>query len=247
MKCAVYVEGKSELLFVADILQKYFGYDSGRCGFRCHNLNADDLKRINNPRLGDENSEYFYRIVNVNNDSRVVSKLREDIPDLLNQGYDVIIGLRDVFGENYDSLMKGQPEINRELIERMHKAQTKALKAPEGSDCRLHFAIMEYETWMFALMENVAQSNQASIVDICKKLDIDWADDFELTMYHPYDYVKKVFQAFGKDYNKHESEIYSFLSTLTVDDYEHLRQSGKCASFRKFMESLLGLSIPQLP
>ena len=46
---------------------------------------------------------------------------------------------------------------------------------------------------------------------------------------------------------KHGKESYSFLSTLTVDDYERLRQSGRCASFGKFLDSLLGGACPQLP
>lgn len=70
MKYAVYVEGKSELLFVADVLQKYSNYDPGVCGLRCINLNADDFERMNHPVQGDEQSARFYQIVNVNNDNR---------------------------------------------------------------------------------------------------------------------------------------------------------------------------------
>ena len=112
MKYAVYVEGQSELLFVADVLQKYSGYDPVRCGFLCINLSADD---------------------------------------------------------------------------------------------------------------------------------------FEQTVFHPYPLVKKIYQACGEDYGKHGSESFSFLSTLSVEDYEGLRHSGRCASFAKFLDSLLGGPCPQLP
>ena len=41
MKYAVYVEGQSEMLFVADVLQKYSNYDPAKVGFKCINLTAD--------------------------------------------------------------------------------------------------------------------------------------------------------------------------------------------------------------
>lgn len=140
MKYAVYVEGKAELLFVADILAKYSNYDSTSVGFACINLNADHWEYVQYPAQGSATvSSSFYQIVNVNNDGRVISKLRKDIPNLIKQGFEIILGLRDVF---------------------------------------------------------------------------------------------------GKDYGKHENDYQSFLSTVSVEDYEKLRNSGKCSSFKSFMESL---------
>lgn len=82
MKYAVYVEGQSEMLFVAYVLQEYFDYDPAKCGFLCINLNADVYERMNFPKQGDMNSGNYYQIVNVNNDNLVVSKLKKDIPSL---------------------------------------------------------------------------------------------------------------------------------------------------------------------
>ena len=48
------------------------------------------------PIQGDESSATYFQIVNVNNDNRVISKLKQDIPNLVRQGYEIIIGLRDV-------------------------------------------------------------------------------------------------------------------------------------------------------
>ena len=65
MRYAVYVEGLSELLFVADVLQKYSNYNSEQCGFLCVNLNAEQYDRMNNPIQGDIHSVNYYQIVNV--------------------------------------------------------------------------------------------------------------------------------------------------------------------------------------
>ena len=247
MKYAVYVEGQSELLFVADVLQKYSGYDPERCGFLCITLSADDFERMSFPQQGGEDSENYYQIVNVNNDNLVVSKLKKDIPGLISNGYNVLIGLKDVFGKAYEQMMDGEPRVDRAAIEEMHKAQFGAIGAPEGSDCRLHYAIMEYETWMLALIERYVTSHGKDLVAVCSELGIDIAQDFEQTVYHPYPLVKKIFQACGEDYSKHGSESFSFLSMLTVEDYEGLRNLGRCASFSKFLDSLLGGTTPTLP
>lgn len=109
MKYAVYVEGKAELLFVADVLAKYSNYDPMVVGFRCINLNDDSFEYVQFPMQGDvETSRDFYQIVNVNNDGLVISKLRKDIPNLVKQGYEIIVGLRDVFSADYKLLCAHQ-------------------------------------------------------------------------------------------------------------------------------------------
>lgn len=242
MKYAVYVEGQSELLFVADVLQKYFDYDSNKCGFRCINLNADDYKEIPYPKLGDEQSENYYQIVNVNNDNRVVSKLKKDIARLRASGFDVIIGLKDVYGVGYT-----ETSVLRTKIEEMHATQTQSIGIPQGCDCRLHFSIMEYEAWMLALIENFVTKKDLNVATLFQELGIDMGCDFEKEVYHPFPLVQKIYNKCGESYHKHGKESLSFLSTLTMDDYEKLRHSSRCASFAKFIDSLLGGNCPILP
>ena len=116
------------------------------------------------------------------------------------------------------------------------------------TDCRLHFAIMEYESWMLALIENYVVYKGQDVVNICQQIGVDFTVcNPENDIYHPFPLAKRLFQACGMDYHKHGGESFSFLSTLTVDDYERLRHSDKCASFSKFLDSLLGGPIPQLP
>ena len=246
MKYAVYVEGLAEMQFVADVLQKYSNYNSAECGFLCINLRADTFEAVSFPRQGDLNSKDYYQIVNVNNDNLVVSKLRKDIPNLVEQGYNVIIGLRDVYGDIYKGLTNKQRVVDRAVIEKMHAAQQRSIEDQSGT-LRLHFAIMEYETWMLALIENYIVSKGQDFAALCSALGFDLSLDQETSTYHPFPMVKALDQACGEDYNKHGKESFSFLSTLEMADYERLRQSGKCASFGKFMDSLLNGASPQLP
>lgn len=240
MKYAVYVEGKAEMLFVADILVKYSNYDPAKVGFLCVNLNSDDFQYVQYPIQGDESSANFYQIVNVNNDNRVVSKLRQDIPNLVKNGYEIIIGLRDVFGNDYDNLCSRPQVIDRGLIDEMYETQVKQIQY-EGADARLHFAIMEYETWMMALLDNFIIAKGGNPKDVFETAGVDYYSDFEQTVYHPYNKVQKVYQAIHYTYKKHEGDQYPFLSYLTMADYEALRYSGKCTSFRQFVDSILSI------
>lgn len=238
MKCAVYVEGKAEMLFVADVLAKYSDYDPSKIGFKCITLNKDVLKPVSHPAQGDElSSSSYYQIVNVNNDDLVVSKLKKDIPNLAKQGYEIIIGLRDVFGEGYKALIQNQ-EIDLDLIRQMHDAQYDQIKN-DCADIRLHFAIMEYEAWMLALIDKFIISKGGDPAEAFADAAVDHDSDFETTVFHPYNKVQKILQSIGEHYGKHEGDHLSFLSCLSKDDYERLRNSNRCASFKSFVDSLL--------
>lgn len=246
MKYAVYVEGKSEMLFVADILGKYSSYNPTTIGFKCINLNSDSFKYVPHIVQGDENTSHdYYQIVNVNNDNLVVSKLKRDIPKLISQGFDIIIGLRDVYGELYNKNCSRQHEVDNDLILRMHRAQFGQIKYG-NADTRLHFAVMEYEAWMMALLHKYIKNKGQDPVNVFTAAGVDYNSDFE-QIYHPNKQVCDIFKVMGSNYNKHEKDHLAFLNCLEWKDYEELLKSNRCASFRSFVESLLGLdTIPNM-
>lgn len=239
IRYAIYVEGKAEMLLVADILKKYSDYNHYEVGFQCINLNNDKQEHVTYPRQGSTSSKKYYQIVNVNNDNLVVTRLKNDIPNLLANNFNVIIGLRDVFGENYDILNKGEHKIDDVLIDQMYKEQSQIINKDGDEKIRLHFAIMEYETWMMALLKNFVERKGYNYLDVLSQLNIDAESDFEKTIFHPANIVKKIYELIGEKYGKHAEDQLSFLATLEKEDYEWLRSSGKCVSFCSFMDSLL--------
>lgn len=173
MKYAVYVEGKAEMLFVADVLCKYSNYDPTRLGFCCINLVADSSNLVSYPRQGDpDTSRDYYQIVNVNNDNKVISKLSKDIPNLTAKGFQVIIGLRDVFSKNYTDIYPEQ-KVDYANIAAFCKKQTMALsRVKTSSDVHLRFAIMEFEAWMLALINKYIEAKDIQVHDIEQQLNI---------------------------------------------------------------------------
>lgn len=243
MKYAVYVEGKAEMLFVADVLQKYSNYDPSKIGFCCINLEADDCRLVNFPRQGDlDTSKDYYQIVNVNNDNKVISKLLKDIPNLTTKGFQVIIGLRDVFSKNYTDIYKDQ-KVDYSHITTFCESQAEVLgKVKTTSDVHLHFAIMEFETWMLALIKKYIEARGMNVYDIEQKLNIALSSccNYEELAFHPYNLVRKIYDSCGEKYGKHGGELQAFLACLIREDYEILRISNCCPSYTKFMQSLLG-------
>lgn len=237
MRATVYVEGQSEMLFVADILQKYSNYDPTECGFHCINLVADNLNKIPYPGQGDPNSRNFYQIINANSDVSVNSRLQKDTPRLIAAGYEIIIGLRDVYGDQYKQINPNARTVDRDKIQLMHDIQTSAI-GHSDKPCHLQYAVMEFEAWMLAMIENYIITKGGNPSEILAKYNIPQDCDIE-QIYHPYPLVQKVFKECGEDGNPHESDTYTFLSTLTVDDYENLRHSGRCPSFTAFIDRLL--------
>lgn len=245
MKFAVYVEGQAEMYFVADVLQKYSAYDRDIIGFKCISLVADVVKDVNYPEQDNIGAANYYQIVNVNNDDKVISKLNKDIPNLLKQGFQIVIGLKDVYGKAYEQLCKNAI-VDRQKVEQLHDIQFKSIDT-NNADVRLHFAIMEYEAWMLALIGAYIEKKGMAIEDVEKTLSIDLSQDFENTVYHPTSKVKDGFELLDEKYGKHQGDEFSFLSSLTKDDYEALRTSGRCVSFSKFLDSLFGAPKPALP
>lgn len=241
MKYAVYVEGKAEMLFVADLLCKYSNYEPKVIGLKCINLNSDNFEYLQSPKQGDENiSCDFYQIVNVNNDNRVISKLKQDIPNLMKHGFDIIIGLRDVYGADYDIICSKRQVIDNNLIAQMIQSQSEQIKY-DGVVTRLHFAVMEFEAWMMALLDKYISKNGGVPSDVFAAAKVDYSSDFEQTIYHPSKKVQQIFQVMNTIYGKHESDYLSFLKCLAWEDYDSLRNSNRCASFRFFVDSLLSL------
>lgn len=242
MKYAVYVEGKAEMLFVADVLCKYSNYDPTRLGFCCINLVADSSNLVSYPRQGDpDTSRDYYQIVNVNNDNKVISKLSKDIPNLTAKGFQVIIGLRDVFSKNYTYIYPEQ-KVDYANIAAFCKKQTMALsRVKTSSDVHLRFAIMEFEAWMLALINKYIEAKDIQVHDIEQQLNITLSscNNYETLAFHPYNLVRKIYGCCGEKYSKHGDELRSFLSYLSWEDYERLLNSNLCPSYTKFMQSLL--------
>lgn len=237
MKIAVFVEGQAEMLFVVDLLQKYSFFDSQKVGYKCINLTADRFEEINSKSAGSHNSEYYYQIVNVNNDNLVITKIKRSITDLASKGFEIVIGLRDVFGENYKKLTSGRQIVNEEIIRKMYETQCSLIRS-DIIEVSLHFAVMEFEAWMLALMKIQAELDRHRDTEMYIAKSLNEIDSVE-TIYHPTTVLKKLMTMSGQKYDKKEKDLLSILSQIDLQVYERLRQSQQSPSYTSFLSRLL--------
>lgn len=71
-KIAVFVEGQSELIFIRDLLLKWYQYDSSVIAVACCSLRSDIDRPVDVPyNYGErDGAEYFYDILNCHGKER---------------------------------------------------------------------------------------------------------------------------------------------------------------------------------
>ena len=221
-KIAVFVEGQTERIFVREFLLRWYEYNGERLGIKCYKLFAESLCDAPWDFAPDPECENFYQIVDVGNDKKVLSKMLAEAENLKDAGFELVIGLRDMYSADYRSEVRLSqcidPEINRKFIE----GAAKVLAGHNSSiEMQLHFAIMEVEAWIIALLGHCPP-------------DI----DPETTIFHPAEELKRIEKDKGSDYAKHESQVEAIMSNLSKDDFTELLNSNRCNSFKKFVAAL---------
>lgn len=238
-KIAIFVEGQAEYIFVRDFLCTWYEYDTALLGIECYEFRSSRTNDIPYP-LGDRNSENYYQIYNVGNDRSVMSKMLKEAPRLKNAGFQLIVGLSDMFGNEYHRTVQNRT-INEEVNERFRQARREVIYASgHGDMVRFHFAIMEVEAW-FLGMHRFLQQVDATLTPelILRQLELEITADPEPTHYHPAQILDDIYRLAGKRYGKHESDVCSITSALQKQDYQELITSGKCRSFAEFSADIL--------
>lgn len=228
-KVALFVEGLAEQVFVRDFLIKWYDWDESKVGLSCYKLHAGNEHYAPYP-YGSVDSEYYFQIFNVGNDNSVLSVMLDRADWLHKAGYTLVVGLRDMFSKVYHqkTFQKNNervidPELNEKFIQ---SAKETIAASSKSLELQMHFAIMEVEAWLLGMprfMEFLQDIN-----------------DPETDIYHPAEKLKELMEAKGSGYDKHSKDIESIIGNLEKEDYLALYESGRCQSFRRFVEAVIG-------
>ena len=228
-KVALFVEGLAEQVFVRDFLIKWYDWDGSKVGLTCYKLHAGNEYDAPYP-YGTADSENYFQIFNVGNDNSVLSIMLDRADWLHKAGYTLVVGLRDMFSKVYHqkTFQKNNervidPEINERFIQSA-KEEMEASSKP--LELQMHYAIMEVEAWLLGMSKFMEY-----LQDI---------NDPETDIYHPAEKLKELMEDMGSGYDKHSKDIESIIGNLEKEDYLALYESGRCVSFRKFVEVLIG-------
>lgn len=238
-KIAIFVEGKTEYIFVREFLCGWYEYNADKVGIECYEFRAENANQVPYP-FGQRDSENFYLIYNVGNDQSVISKMLKEHSRLQQSGFQLIVGLNDMYCDEYHKAVQNR-QIDIKVNERFISMRKDIIRQKGLEEVvKSHFAIMEVEAWflgMYDFLSRLDAKLQPGL--IMQELGIDITDDPEITYYHPAKRLDDIYQLAGKRYGKHESDICAITSCFTKQDYQNLMKSNKCQSFKNFVNDIV--------
>lgn len=245
IKTAIFVEGQTELIFTRELILKFFEWQG--IWVECYSLFNDQDRNPVDYSFKDPNATCFFEILNIGNDNKVLSSILKREKYLLSQGFDKIIGLRDMYSKDYREVVKNATidfEINQKFIE-THQ-QTLSKKAENPDRINFHFAIMELEAWLLGI-EDLFQRHNPTLD--CKKIETECQAnlsqiDSETTLFHPATLINSIMQIVRDGYDKKKGEVNKFMGKIEKQDFIDLLRSDKCQSFNCYCSSI-GIGIEQ--
>ena len=133
-KVVIFVEGNTELIFVREYIRKRFEYKDLEIECRKRQFSRFDEVpfQIPNP-----NAKYHFRIIDSGSDVKVLDDILEDEQLLRNLGYQKIIGLRDMYSENYIKIVKQSKVIKADINQKfIDGSQARINREAKKSDSR---------------------------------------------------------------------------------------------------------------
>lgn len=237
MKVAIYVEGITEAAFVYQLIGEHYQWSWEEFRLECLNLEpsnaGNDLRDI-----GIENAKDYFLIYDSGSDTSVASDIRERFQSHKDQGFDKVVGLRDVFSENYIELY-GRNYNAQHIADFIHDIQEPFQLLDDSGFIQIRFAVMETEAWLLAL-SNVFQKVDSTLDAKGLKtiVGIDISKDPQATYFNPSSRLEDIFKSIGRTYRKHWREIKEIVFKLKNEDFKILYNSGKCESFKEFYDTL---------
>jgi len=201
-KIAFFVEGHTEKIFLEYFLTEYLAPTNYTID--TYLLVGDNFKTISKG-IDYENPSYYFYIYTVGNDERVSSAILERADNLMiKEGYDAIIGIRDLFPNN------------RTLLNQIQNSFESLFSDKEFShQIFLFVSIMEVEAWFLADYNLFLEPPVEITIELINEtLNIDIVSDNIETYRNPTTVLDRIMRLGGGSYSKHQTEVHSICSRL---------------------------------
>jgi len=222
-KIVLFVEGQSELIFIREFLLKWFSY---QIDIECRNLLTDERFDKADYDFTNSSASLHAQIINVGMDGSVLRRILKREKHFYNLGYESIIGVRDMYSEDYRKKSKDyivDSSLNERFRQGTYLSILKNAEQPER--IKFCFAIMELETWLIGI-PSLWDSFDASFKNENNKYFIN-----PESIFHPAVFVGQLFQSQNSNYSKKRGEIESIVGKISREDYIELNESQRCLSF----------------
>ena len=204
-KLAIFVEGKTEQIFVNKLLREIAG--TINISIEIQSQEGRKFVEVIMKDIETSATKFFVLIYNSGSDIRVASDMKKQYKKLTESGYERIIGLRDIYPISIIQKSKLQSELENVL--------------PKGSiPINIVIAVMEVEAWFLAeynhflkIDPGLTPENIQAVFGFNPQ-----TDDMEQRP-HPTKDMELIYNYTGKGYNKNEKQLNRFASNL---DYEFI-------------------------
>ncbi len=209
-KLAIFVEGQTERILITRLLQEIAGYK--KVSVEVYQVRGDKANRKIQPLKSNliEAAPFFILLYDCGCDSHVLSDIKKQHNSLTNNGYEKILGLRDLYPE---------PLKNRTQVENGIKGFLKTFQK-NGIPISMILVIMEIEAWF------LGEYSFLTKIDSCltSKFILDNLG-FALNVLdveqipHPSQVLDSIYQLIQRSYDKSERTVEEIASLL---DYEFI-------------------------
>lgn len=209
-KLAIFVEGQTEQIFVERLVKEIAGYKKLSIEIYEFQGSKGNRKIQQTKSSINLNTPFFVLLYNCGNDSHVISDMKKEYKSLTANGYDKIIGLRDLYP-------KSLPE--KDQMEKSIRALLKPLQK-NGIPLIVNLAIMEIEAWFLAEWHYFERLDPRLTPDFIAQnfgFDLRIIDIEERP--HPSEDLENIYRLINRNYDKSKDTVKQIVDYL---DYEFL-------------------------
>jgi len=241
IRVAIFTEGQAELIFTRELLVK-FVFEYQDISIECLELHNSDIHKVPY-QIKPPDPLFHFQIVDVGTDNKVVSYVGETYQNLIAKKFDLIIGLRDLYSEEYGKL---STVVDEEKIQLFREKQTQTLdRITDNSEkVKLIFAIMEFETWLLSMPHLFEKINPLLTINyIQEKLGYNLLQGFpHRDFYHPTNQVKEIFGLIATKYKKSGDQMESIVARISIEDLSYALSDEKCPSLIEYYTEINNLN-----
>ncbi|QGZ92693.1 hypothetical protein [Microcystis aeruginosa] len=219
-KLAIFVEGQTERILITRLLQEIAGYK--KVSVEVYQVRGDKANRKIQPLKSNliEVAPFFILLYDCGCDSHVLSDIKKQHNSLTNNGYEKILGLRDLYPE---------PLENRTKVENGIKGFLKTLLQNKGIPISIILVIMEIEAWFlgeYSFLTKIDSCLTSNFILHNLGFDLNALDVEQIP--HPSQVLDSIYQLIQRSYDKSERTVEEIASLLNYEFmYLHLVEKIK--------------------
>lgn len=230
-KVLIITEGQTEQIFIRNILFNIF--DSSKFSINCIKLISGICEKAPFSFRPPVPLMHF-EIINVQNDQKVLSYIRDNAKKFFKVGYNKIIGLRDMYSKEYDNISSHlDKKLNNDIKKNINKTIS---KLENSSKIKFLFAIMEIEAWFLAMYTVIEKLNcNLNREYILKKLRFDIRELNPEEVFKPSNLIIKIYSLVGSKYDKSEGCIEALTKKINYEDFNIGIKNNRCVQLEVFL------------